>query len=275
MKLLEFPVEVRPIFLETHGERGTAVKEIEGHRAIVRSDTGAVLGLPSDQYKLVTHKQSLEPYLAKLGRSGWDVNNVRLEREGARAYIELFNREGAKAVRVGDPVGRRLLLWNSYDGSTSVAAQGGLFVLVCLNGATAPAGILTGSRFGHTGDVLKNIDSSADLIAFDFEKVVELYRGFADTRVQPEIAKAVIQEVCGIRKLDVVTAYWTRTGHAGSTDPTAWTLYNAITKYLTHDFGGAIAAREAKNREAVDLLVNPEKVRLLIEQQAKDAALSN
>lgn len=268
LTLLDFPVAQTPVFLKGN-------KEIEGHKAIVRSDTGAVLGLVSDQYKLVTHRQQVEPYLERLGREGWDVNQVRLERNGAKVYIELHNREGAVAVKVGDPVGRRLLLWNSYDGTTSVAAQGGYFVLICLNGATAPRGLVSGTRFGHQGDVLGKIDNSADLITHQLDEVVNLYRGLADTSVSKEIAKAIIQEVCGVKKLDLVTAHWTRTGHGGSTAPTAWNLYNAITHYLTHEFGGQIKAREEKNRDAIDLITNPEKVRELIEQQRKENAARN
>jgi hypothetical protein len=275
LKLLDFPVERRPIYLATDSERtGHEVKEIDGHVAIVRPDSGAVLGLVSDQYKLVTHKQSLDPYLDKLGREGWTVNEVRLERAGAKAYVELHNKHEVKAVRVGDPVGKRLLLWNTYDGTTAVAAQGGYFVLICLNGATAPAGFLTGSSIRHSGDPFRLIDESAEKFGHQFEEVIDLYRGLADKVVSPEISRAVIQEVCGIRKLDLVTAYWKR-GHNGSDAATAWNLYNAITKYLTHDFGGQIAVREAKNRDAVDLLVNPEKVRLLIEAQAREKAAQN
>ncbi len=268
LKLLEFPVAEAPLYLALG-------KVIEGHKAIVRPDTGAVLGLVGDQYKLVTHKQSLTPYLDRLGRDGWTVNAVRLENDGAKAFVELHNRDSVLPVKIGDPVGKRLLLWNSYDGTTAVRVQGGYYVLVCLNGATAPAGLLTGSSLRHSGDVLKGIDDAADTIGHQFTEVVDLYRGLSDRIVSPEIANAVVQEVCGIRKLDLVKARWTRFGHNGSTDPTAWNLYNAITYYLTHEFAGRLGAREEKNQTAIDLLANPEKVRLLIEQQRREKASQN
>ena len=274
LRLLDFPVAQTPIYLTTDSEsEGHRVKEIEGHRAIVRPDTGAVLGLVSDQYKLVTHKQSLAPHLEKLGKEGWTIGNVRLERNGARSYVELHNKLETRAVRVGDVVGTRLLLSNSYDGSTGVVSSGGYLVLWCLNGATTTQGGLT-SSLRHSGDVFQNIDTQANRLWNNFDQAINLYRGLAETGVSPEIAKAIIQEVCGIRKLDVVTNYWRR-GHAGDDKKSAWNLYNSITWYLTHDFGGAVAAREAKNQEAIDLLVNPEKVRVLIEQQARAAAATN
>jgi hypothetical protein len=98
LKLLDFPVEKAPIYLALG-------KEIPGQKAVVRPDNGQVLGILSDSYKLVSYKQQYEPYLEKLDREGWKVNSVRLERQGARAYVELdhTSTNTVKVFAVCDP----------------------------------------------------------------------------------------------------------------------------------------------------------------------------
>lgn len=269
LALLDFPVAKVPVYLALG-------KEIENHRAIVRPDTGAVLGLVSDSYEVVTHKQSLEPHLERFASEGWKINRVTVERTGAKAWVELHNAIETREVKVGDAVGLRLLIWNSYDGTTGVGTAASHYVTWCLNGAVSLERIFS-HAVRHTGGAYERVEKNADRSYDAFGKTVELYRGLADTTVSPEIARKVIQEVCGIKKLDLVKHHWTNDGHGPghNTDPTAWNLYNAITYYLTHEFGGQIATREAKNREAIDLITNPEKVRELIEQEKRDNALKN
>jgi hypothetical protein len=267
LALLDFPVAKVPVYLALG-------KEIPNHRAVVRPDTGAVLGLVGDGYELVTHKQSYEPYLEKLGKEGWRVHTVKVERDGAKSYIELHNTVETREVRAGDTVGQRLLLWNTYDGTTGVGAAFSQVVTWCLNGATVSEKTWS-AALRHTGGVFDRLNAAANETQSQFGRAIALYRGLAETSVSPEIAKTVIAEVCGIKKLDLVKHHWTNIGHLGDKGPSAWNLYNAITYYLTHQWGGSIATREAKNREAIDLITHPEKVRELIEAEKREKALSN
>lgn len=267
LSVLDFPVETQPIFLAGQGNA------IEGRRAVVRPDTGAVLGIVSDQYKLVSYKQTYEPYIERLGREGWTVNSVRIEADGSRAYVELDNVIRAVEVKPGDPVGRRLIIGNSYNGSTGIWARGGLRVLWCKNGAVHEIARVHES-IRHLGDPLGDIGESAEKFSVNLAGAVSLYRQLSDTPVSKEIAHTVIKEVCGVKKLELVTGFY-GAGHAGANQDNAWGLYNSITAYLTHHFGGALATREAKNHEALDLITHPEKVRQIIERERQLKAGSN
>lgn len=266
LEKLNFPVTTAPVYLALG-------KAIDGHKAIVRPDTGQVLSIVSDQYELVTYRQQYEPYLERLDHDGWKVKDVRVEADGARAYIELDNTIKTYEVKAGDPIGQRLILAGSYNATVGIQARGGLRVLWCQNGAVVIHGSFN-ETIRHVGDPLGRIEKSAQNFGVNVEGELALYRGLADTAVSKEVAHAVIEEVCGKRQLDLVTSFY-GAGHAGANQENAWGLYNSITAYLTHHFGGSVGLREKKNREALDLITHPEKVREIIENQRKEAAASN
>ena len=51
-----FPVSLAPVFV------GDAASQVQDYRAVVRGDTGAVLGIHRGAYKLVPNREVFEPF---------------------------------------------------------------------------------------------------------------------------------------------------------------------------------------------------------------------
>jgi hypothetical protein len=248
LKLLDFPVQSQPVF-DKKGMR------LNGFNAIIRPDTSAVLGMVRSRYELLTHRESVDPFVDKLTSEGWDVGRVQMERNGSTVCVELTNKEGMKPVQKGDLVGRRLTIRNSYDGMSSVSAELGAIRLVCKNGLVAPDGKVTRMRFNHISNVFEKLEEAGHEYARIFDAMLDSYRGLAETIVSPEIAERLLKEVVGQRKLELVTGYW-MAGTGSDGRPTAWNLYNAVTEYLTHAFEGTVDTRDFKSRQMLNLLIN-------------------
>lgn len=252
LKLLDFPVEAQDVFRQE-------VNKIEGFKAIVRPDSGKVLGMVRKNYTLVPHRQALEPVINRLGQEGWDVNTVTLERQGAKAFIEMINKNNLVPVKVNDLVAKRLTLLNSYDGSTSIRFEIGSFRLVCLNGLVRPSGQFATMSFRHTAEVLENISEASIMFDTQFKSMIEDYMRLNEKMVDSEIAEVVINEAVGKRKLDHIKTLWAH-GQGSDGRLNAWNLYNAITQYLTHEFKGGTETRDYKSRVALDRLLEAPRI---------------
>lgn len=246
---LRFDTITTPLFDE-HG------RKIDGYKRIYRPDINETLAVMSDKYQLVEHHEVMAPAVEALGQDGWLVKASHIEKLGASAFVELERRDRSVTV-VGEQVGERILMRNTYDGTSSLRLSFGAVVLICSNGAVVP-GVGFGFNAHHTGDIRERLSSITSRVrkieAGLGARMVESYAKL-DSPVPIGIGKEIIERIVGERKMDRPLQYWTRgIGRNGSL--TAWNLYNGITQYLTHDFGGNWGRRERKNAEAFDLLAH-------------------
>ena len=126
LKILNFEVARKEIAIaETN-------KIIEGKQAIVRQDNDTVLGIVSKDYRLIKHGDAMSSPALTLLKEGYDVQECYQIKNGAKAVIEMRTTDITKIN--GEDYKLRLFILNSYDGSTSLKMQFGLFRLTCLNG---------------------------------------------------------------------------------------------------------------------------------------------
>lgn len=229
-------------------------KELEGFKRVYREDRDATLSIVSNSYQLIQHKEAMHPAVEALGREGWKVNASRIERFGTTAFVELQRRDKVATI-VGEPVGERLMLVNSYDRSTSLRLSVGVLVLRCTNGAVAPG---AGFDFSapHTGDGKERVEDMLKRlgrIERDFGSRIGDYYSKLDKAVPDEIAREIIKRSLGERRIDTIERYWTGgIGRDGA--KTGWALYNGVTQYLTHDFKGNWGRRESMNEASLQLI---------------------
>lgn len=244
---LDFSAELLPVY-DHLGH------EIEGHRQVFRKDIGKALDIVSDQYALVEHKDAIFPVVDRMGREGWKVKQSRVENFGARAFVELI-RMDRTITAVGDEVGQRVMLRNSYDRSSSLSFSFGGIVVVCLNGATIPgAGINFSSH--HNGAVNEKLDfvlQSVHKIDTVLGETMGRYYSGMDKEVPLKIGREIVQRIVGERKTEEVLPLWFNgVGRRGT--PDAWSLYNGITQFLTHSFTGSWGRRERRNLASLELI---------------------
>jgi hypothetical protein len=245
---LSFDTKLTPVY----NERGM---EIPGFKRVYREDQDKTLSIVSNDYKLIQHRDAMVPAIDALGHEGWTVHASRIERYGASAFVELVRKDATIKV-VGEKVGERLMLRNSYDRSSSLMFIAGAMVLICTNGATIPGGGGFSFSTHHTGDAkeklgfllksLKRIEESLG------SKMLEYYSKL-DKAVPSEIGQEIIKRNLGERFIDQVDRFWTR-GIGRSGDRTGWNLYNGITQYLTHEFRGGWDLRERKNLRSLEMI---------------------
>jgi hypothetical protein len=253
---LSFDVKLAPIYDAEH-------RELDRWKGVYRTDQQRTLAIVGKDYELVQHRESLEPAIELLGREGWKVKASRIEAFGARAFVELHRVDKPITV-IGEKVGERLMLRNSYDRTSSLIFEMGALVVKCLNGAVMPQGNL-GFSGHHTGDLRKDLNAFIKkLVGIEAAlgaRMIETYSGL-DKTVSPEIAREIVKRSLGERREDAVLQYW-KTGIGRDGEMNAWNLYNGVTQFLTHDFKGNWGHRERLNNSAFDLIAGYVKTGIL------------
>jgi phage/plasmid-like protein (TIGR03299 family) len=153
---LNFTVEPKQLFIGS----GNDAKLVEGFKANVRSDNGALLGIVGNKYHIVQNQDAFNFY------DGLVANGVTFETGGVtqdnkKSWL-LGKLDGFNIL--GDNVIPYLMFANSFDGSGSVSINVVMLRQVCSNGMTY---IIKDARFNwsirHTAsanDKLEIVDST-------------------------------------------------------------------------------------------------------------------
>jgi hypothetical protein len=107
------------------------VTEALGLRAVVRSDTGAALGVVGDKYRIFTHEPMADLADAIVGASGGALRlgNAGHKRGGALPFVQL-------AMMASSAVGdheTKITIFSSHDGSLRFTAGMSRTLIVCAN----------------------------------------------------------------------------------------------------------------------------------------------
>ncbi|OGS19949.1 MAG: hypothetical protein A2252_01500 [Elusimicrobia bacterium RIFOXYA2_FULL_39_19] len=230
-RVFDFDVVKEAICIKSSGQ------EIN-RKAIVRQDTGEVLGVVSDNYKLIRHVEAVSYVEENLNRIGnWKVHKERTSKNGAHLFIEYVFSEITGEVQKGDIVALSMILTNSYDGMTRFGFMLGAIRILCTNGLK-----ITNRFFElvakHTFnlDITNLIDNSRKMVDVFHEKLpaiqnlsrLPLALPF-DARVQGIINKGLIP-----RRLSETIL---KQGQRDTT--TEWGMFNRYTGELTHNYKGS------------------------------------
>ena len=111
-------------------------KEIDdtGYKFIVRTDTNAVLGCVTDEYRMVTNQQVLDAALPILESHNAELKEAISFGDGERTTWKWIIPDVQVKVKEGDYVTPEIIIRNSYDSSLQVHVLAGAFRLVCSNG---------------------------------------------------------------------------------------------------------------------------------------------
>lgn len=223
-----FPVELVPV--EAGG------RTVEGWRALVRSDTGAVLHCWQDGYRLVAHEAATAAFDRAIAASGLDTAGMMvatdLTHDGRRLFRQYVLPAHGVEVRPGDRTALRIVGFNSYDGSLAVSWRGGGYRFVCANTAVIGRDVAT-ARARHSAGL------DMDALARGMVAACELYvaetarwKRWAEVGVDTDAAVRVLRALPGASDALVgqLTTAWVTTRE----DDTLWNLYNCLTHWATH-----------------------------------------
>lgn len=182
-------------------KRGDEYVLVEGHKAIVRDDTGDVLAVPTDSYSVISHADMGTILDAVLEAD----TNVKFEtagsvREGRQVWALVRLDEPYTVPGDSSPTYPFLAFLNAHDGSASCSLTRTSIRVVCWNtwSAADAQGARSGNRivFRHTGNVAERIQEAKEGLAAlrtAHKEALELFTALAQTPVSDDQVKSFTQ----------------------------------------------------------------------------------
>ena len=248
----DFPVEVVPL---------VAVKEIQGgwkqrdypvpssmQRAIVRTDTGDVLGTHGGAYQMIRHGEvvdKMEQAARNSDRLSRDYTHTQQVFEnGAKLRGTIAFNDLVIEPQVGDYIKFHVDYTNSYDGAWSIMIKAEGYRLWCSNGCANPKA-LSFNRNKHTsGFSLAGTQAKIDNAIsgfFDSEGIWQKYATQTVSQLQAEtFLKATICKrstnttVVKVNESKLERLMGLFRVEANKLGSNKWALYNALTYWSSH-----------------------------------------
>lgn len=216
---------------------------LNDRRALLNLETNSVIGIVSNRYSVVQNAEMYGAVDSAFAEFGLTPTSERhhVVRGGSRIFSEFNFRETTRKLAVGDTVGLRVTMQNSFDGSRLAQLSCGSLRLICLNGAVSLEHA-TGLSYRHNGAEL-DIDSVRRAMANSigqFDKTIEVYNRLAEVEISQDNGSALItrferSNIMAERVANRVRNVWAKPTYKEDSDRNLWNLYNAVTQVATHD----------------------------------------
>jgi hypothetical protein len=217
--------------------------------ANVRTDTDEVLGYSTDRYGIVQNDDLLGRAESAFAARGVTYDrNVYATDNGAkmRAVYDLQGPQfETKVPQVGDIMGYRLTVQNSFDRTLRVSFALGLMRLVCTNGMqTMQKDVDMVSKHSQKLDLDSLItDDALDKALAFLSKSGDVYGRLAATSLDEEqglnvLANLTKKKVMSEKVRERVAQIWNNRSDmldSNNHDANLYNLYNAVTQHLTRE----------------------------------------
>ena len=217
--------------------------------ANVRTDTDEVLGYSTDRYGIVQNDDLLGRAESAFASRGINYErNVYATDNGAkmRAVYDLTGDQfQTKVPQVGDIMGYRLTVQNSFDRTLRVSFALGLMRLVCTNGMqTMQKDVDMVSKHSQKLDLDSLItDAALDKALGFLAKSGDVFGQLAATPLDDELGLNVLanltkKKVMSEKVRERVAGIWSNRSdllRSDNHDANLYNLYNAVTQYLTDE----------------------------------------
>lgn len=205
-----FPVEEVDVFAETEPGRRD---RIAGKKAIVNTDTRAVLSVVSRQYGLLENRKALAlarkcciAAFPNAAPAGWYVDDIEAPLTGGHCRIDLRYRGDVVAYdwsfseAVQDDYHPFLRVTNSYNASRVFSIHFGFTRIRCMNSVIADESVRV--SLAHTKDIENRIDREINEAKFArlASRFAELIKPLGNTRIPRGQFRPIIQSVLEIQK---------------------------------------------------------------------------
>lgn len=256
---------------------GTENNAFASHCAVVNKDDGRVITVVTDSYSILRHEDFLATADESLRNTyGKDITRkTRLINGGDKMLAVYTLEDNPITLRNGDTAFPSLILKNSYDLGWAAALSGGVFRLICSNGAYV--GEMTASKKKHTaqldGDyvkyITKGIVSNIPLIEkrmteWSKEKIGRKTHINLDALKlndgEQQSLRFLQEKSTGLRieSKTVETADGEKTIWTPEDDTTKYDLWNLMTEFATHRITSPI--RQDTISTSIDKLFHSNKL---------------
>lgn len=224
-----FPVMEREVF---HGDVTNNKSPIltKNYKSIVRKDTGELISIMNDTYKIVPNSEIIKPLMNELNLldTSWFIDSSHSFVENNRmrlqvTFPELVFHDGRSDVSLS------LFLHNSYDGSEGVRMFWGAIRAICKNGMIF--GEVLSKFYGkHTMGL--NISNLHEQVEASYEKI-PVIKHRIDQLLNEKVTDALRQQVEN-RLGKKVMKYIEQQEEEHQRAKNLWVMYNLITYYVSH-----------------------------------------
>jgi hypothetical protein len=229
----DFPVEMQELYTKDNQKAG-----FWGTR---RTDTGQVLGVTSDKYGLLLNTDLVNAVDEVLTGKGLDYERkISVARDGATMYGRYeFPNELRKIQKVGDEMGMRITIRNSYDRTSFAGLELGMLRLVCTNGMKAMKRAF-GFNQKHSRKLsLDGVSDAIERAITAFDDVGGDFTILSDMKIDDTIGDYVLKNLTSDKILsdklrEEITKVWLNPPFPEDKDRNLYNLYNAVTYHLTH-----------------------------------------
>ena len=241
---LDWEVETRPVCVDG--------KEIAGNKAVVRGDSGDVLGVVGERYRPLQNRDQFNWFRPFLESEECQFETCGALKGGALVWVlAKVNRADAQ-ITADDRIRKYLLLTSSHDGSRSTSVGFCPIRVVCFN--TLSAGLRdsrsTLLKVKHTRSqktALATIRDTINLVDETFEATAAQYRKMVACGVDRAGIRQYVKLVLELPENE--STYSTRQQNildgivelcvngVGNDGRTVWSAFNGVTHYVTHSYG--------------------------------------
>jgi hypothetical protein len=227
-----------------------------------REDTGACLGVTSEQYGIVQNSALLDAArqaLASRGLSGYE-ESIIVTGNGERFYADFTFKNKQLASGVGDVFGYKLTLKNSFDRSLRAAFALGFLRLICTNGMATLEKEFAITRKHSSSISVDFLGKAIDMALTKGQSALAIYDKMAQIALSDEQGQNVLKQLEAAATLSgtlraAIETLWLAPRRTEDKGRNLYNLYNAVTEHL----------REVRNEryEYADKVNNQVLVRLV------------
>lgn len=245
---LNWPVELKPLFL---GD-GTLVT----HKAVVRGDSGNVLGIVGPRYQPLQNAEAFDWFNAFVENGEVSLETAGSLDEGRRIWVMARIARDPSVIVPNDEILKYLMLSNSHDGTLAIRVGYTPIRIVCAN-TLAMAHSSNASkliRVRHTASSKVALDKLKDimnLVDREFEATAEQFRFLASKTFNQKDVREYVKAVLGKGKVadedlptrtknqldDIIGLLEDENQRLNGVNGTYWAAYNAVNQYLNYDAG--------------------------------------
>lgn len=237
-----FTVEQVPLF-DAKGRR-------TGFFGNQRTDNGTILGVTSERYGIQNNAPLIERAEEAFKDQGleWEEENRNIVVTGdgqrMRAVYDFPNQIKRREDRnVGDNMGLRLTVQNSFDRSLRVSFAMGVLRLVCTNGMTSLEKEQSMTKKHSSGNDLNFLGEALSRAIGSWDKALLTYNNLESIEIKPQEGLNALHNLAkggalSDRMAGEISKIWNNPTYEEDKGRNLYNLYNAVTEHLTREVEG-------------------------------------
>lgn len=247
---LDYQVEKRKLLAQINTIPSLVLdtREVNNHFATVRMDTTEVLGVVGSRYEVVQNKDAFTFFDTLVGKDEAIYETAGALGKGERIWI-MAKLPGYIKVKGEDIVNKYLLLYNSHDGSSTIAAKLTPVRVVCNNTLSMALEDHTDTiSIRHTRNVQDKLSVAHNLLGLTNNLYTQLENIFQTMSLKQITSDQLIKYIATLFPYNPESKDHSQTDKVRSkvyelqetglgsslSSGTLWGAYNAITEYADH-----------------------------------------